>query len=86
MKGTIPAEIGLLSKLRAIDFSHNLLTGSIAPHLFETLPFLENFTVSNNNLTGLVPIELLSLNEIKEINLMENLFDSLEEKASREKW
>lgn len=58
LSGTIPSEIGQLSKLTMLDLGKNRLAGTI-PSALGNLSELEWFSIFGNNLSGLVPSPLL---------------------------
>ena len=72
LKGTIMTEIGLLTRLKSINFNGNDLTGSIAPLIFAYMPYLEVFDVGQNKIEGTVSKELFDLPQLREINLSYN--------------
>ncbi|GKD41732.1 probable leucine-rich repeat receptor-like protein kinase, partial [Tanacetum coccineum] len=64
--GTIPPEIGLLSKLVSLDFSTNQFSGVI-PTTIGKLSQLTILHLFENNLTGSVPS---SLGDLKSLNIL----------------
>jgi len=54
MRGTLPPEIGMVSTLREVTLSDNLLSGTI-PQDFECLSELDTLVISFNLLTGTIP-------------------------------
>ena len=72
--GSLVSEIGLLTRLKGIDLSDNMLTGSIDPVIFAYLPYLEVFDVGSNNLEGEVPQDLFLLPHVKSVRLSNNKF------------
>ncbi|CAN1130446.1 Leucine-rich repeat protein 2 [Linum perenne] len=59
LNGEIPAELGNLKNLIALDLYNNSLSGSIPSSLGSSLQSLKFLDVSNNNLCGIAPIRLL---------------------------
>lgn len=68
-----PSQIGALKKLRALNLSHNTLTG--LPAELGQLQDLEILNVSNNGLTGL-PMELGNLSSLRVLDIRENPFSA----------
>lgn len=52
--GTIPLEVGLMTKLKTINLKQNELSGNI-PWLLGSLANLENFELEQNSLVGQIP-------------------------------
>ena len=71
LSGSIPAELGNLSKISILNFSDNGLTGAIPPEL-ANLPTLQRINFSNNKLTGTIPPELSNLPELNTLILDKN--------------
>ena len=57
LAGTIPPELGNLSRLSELDFSYSELTGPIPPEL-ANIPNLSQLNLAWNALTGTIPPEL----------------------------
>nr|XP_048326778.1 MDIS1-interacting receptor like kinase 2-like [Ziziphus jujuba var. spinosa] len=53
LRGTIPASIGVLSKLQLLDFSRNSLNGSL-PLSLANLTQVSELDISHNNITGIL--------------------------------
>ncbi|WJX80658.1 hypothetical protein P8452_63626 [Trifolium repens] len=71
LEGTIPKEIGLLSKLIYLDLSFNSLVGKIPPSL-ENLTKLTHLDLSQNSLVGEIPPSLGNLTTLAHLYLSEN--------------
>ena len=71
LNGTIPPELGLLSKLTRLDLHGNRLKGTIPPELGQ-LSSLEVLHLHNNELSGAIPSELGNLSRLKDLNLHNN--------------
>ncbi|KAK8622807.1 hypothetical protein V6N13_117707 [Hibiscus sabdariffa] len=71
VKGSIPAEIGNLSRLILIEIGDNELTG-IIPSTIGRLKDLQRLYLSYNNLEGPVPSELCHLNKLAFLSLTSN--------------
>ncbi|KAK7382209.1 hypothetical protein VNO80_00970 [Phaseolus coccineus] len=74
LRGSIPTEIGTLTKLTIIELSNNSLQGSIPP----TLGQLENLTdiyFQYNNITGSIPIEFGNLKSLQRLYLSNNFLN-----------
>ena len=74
LNGAIPSAIGLLTRLRKIDFSRNKLEGTLDPILFSNMPFLEEIYFEENDLGGTLPKSLFELPKLKMLNLGNNSF------------
>ncbi|GAU11930.1 hypothetical protein TSUD_195540 [Trifolium subterraneum] len=71
LEGTIPKEIGLLSKLTHLDLSGNYLGGSIPPEWW----FLKNLTtlsISNNRFKFEIPTSLGNLKKLEYLDISKN--------------
>lgn len=73
LTGSIPTEIGTLSKLTHLDLSNNDLTGEF-PLSLAKLPKLAVLDLQNNKLYGSIPQELGSLKNLIALNLSLNFF------------
>ncbi|XP_050384426.1 receptor like protein 22-like isoform X2 [Argentina anserina] len=69
--GWIPAQVGQLKALYALNLSNNALTGPIPPSL-GNLTQLESLDLSNNSLSGTIPPELTVLTFLSFLNLSDN--------------
>jgi hypothetical protein len=69
--GTIPPELGNLTKLKELVLYHNQLTGSI-PKELGNLTNLNWVSVFHNQLTGNIPKELGNLAKLEGLNLWAN--------------
>nr|XP_048317966.1 probable LRR receptor-like serine/threonine-protein kinase At3g47570 [Ziziphus jujuba var. spinosa] len=70
-KVVIPAEFGLLSKLKVIDLGDNHFDGEI-PESIGNLSLLERLRLSENNLHGHIPTSFGLLKSLKAFQLAEN--------------
>ncbi|KAG2667138.1 hypothetical protein I3760_15G097600 [Carya illinoinensis] len=73
LEGEIPADLGDLSSIHALNFSFNNLTGSI-PSQFSNLQQIESLDLSHNNLDGTIPPQLIELNYLEVFNVAYNNF------------
>jgi len=71
--GTIPTEIGTLSRLELLDISQNDLNGTI-PHELSNLLNLQFIRLFNNNLNGTLPRDWNYLSNLNVISLSSNEF------------
>ena len=71
LRGTIPSEIGKLSRLTYLHLGSNLLTGTI-PAALGNLANLESLTLNRNNLMGEIPPEIGNLANLKYLSLNKN--------------
>ncbi|XVE83814.1 hypothetical protein DITRI_Ditri16bG0117500 [Diplodiscus trichospermus] len=71
--GSIPAEIGSLSKLTFLDLSSNYLAGELPPSLGD-LKLLENFDIHDNSFSGSIPSELGNLTNLVNLSIYRNHF------------
>jgi hypothetical protein len=72
LRGTIPSEIGLLTKLQILDFAGcPLLTGAI-PSEMGLLTNLRHLNLSDNNFNGTLPSFLGGMASLEKLNLNSN--------------
>ena len=71
LKGPIPSELGLLTKLKILSLYDNQLTGEI-PSELGRLTKLQELELSSNQLTGAIPRELGQLTELQGLYLYTN--------------
>jgi len=71
LTGTIPPELGNLTRLKTLELSQNQLSGSIPPE-FGNLTALTFFSVYNNDLTGSIPFQMGNLTELTLLQLGAN--------------
>ncbi|XVF16604.1 hypothetical protein REPUB_Repub10bG0046200 [Reevesia pubescens] len=70
LNGSIPLEIGALSKLKYLYLSWNYLTGELPP--LGNLTLLEELDFSHNEISGSVPLELGNLKNLVQLILSWN--------------
>ncbi|KAM7465263.1 hypothetical protein LguiB_012825 [Lonicera macranthoides] len=74
LKGTIPYEIGMLSKLTSVSLSGNSLSGNL-PSSLVNLTSLTYLDIYNNSMNGSIPfVELGNLKNLRILHLGRNLF------------
>ena len=71
LSGTIPVELGQLSRLQDLDLSYNGLGGAIPKELGQ-LSSLQYLYLRGNKLGGPIPVELGSLAQLQHLNLFDN--------------
>ena len=71
LSGTIPAEIGSLTKLVRLGIGWNHLTGTI-PSQIGNLTELEWLELGGNALTGSIPDELAALTNLRYLHVFSN--------------
>ena len=72
--GTIISDIGFLTRLQKIDFSHNQFSGTTPSLLFSQLTQLEVLDVSYNLLQGNIKKELLRIPTLRVVDMSQNTF------------
>ncbi|KAK4602215.1 hypothetical protein RGQ29_011315 [Quercus rubra] len=72
--GSIPPEIGSVSKLTHLDLSGNSLSGEL-PLSLAKLTQLVKLDISFNHMSGPIPLQLGNLRSLVELYLGENFFD-----------
>ncbi|KAM7461198.1 hypothetical protein LguiA_029319 [Lonicera macranthoides] len=74
LKGTIPYEISMLSKLTSLSLSDNSLSGNL-PSSLANLTSLRFLDICNNSMNGTIPFEELgNLKNLSSLDLGSNLF------------
>ena len=71
LSGTIPHEIGNISKLQSLSLSSNQLSGTIPPEI-GNLSDLKYLYLSSNQISGAIPFEIGNLAALKNLNLSGN--------------
>lgn len=71
MSGTIPPEVGNLSKLQYLELGHNRIEGEIPPEI-GNLTELWYLSLGLNRLTGEIPPEIGNLTGLKQLRLFSN--------------
>ena len=66
--GTIPSQIGILTKLRVFEVDHNGLTGTIPTELGNLINIVE-LDLDDNKLTGTIPTEFGTMITARELDL-----------------
>ena len=75
LHGTLISEIGLLtSQLKTFDLSNNTLSGSLHPGVYSNMPKMEEFNIGSNRFEGKLPIRLMDMQTLKELNMSHNNF------------
>ena len=72
LTGTIPSEIGLLTKLYYLSLSNTTLKGTIPTELGKLSNELGKLSLDNNGLTGPIPTELGQLVNLRSLDLSSN--------------
>jgi hypothetical protein len=73
LRGSIPADLGLLSYLLILDVRDNSLGGSL-PESIGTWLDLQQFLVNDNSLTGTIPETIVNWSKVEIIRLGSNQF------------
>lgn len=71
LRGSIPPEIGTLTKLSYIDLSYNLLAGEL-PSSLANLSLLQHLSLFSNNIPGSIPSEIGFLKNLITLDLSYN--------------
>ncbi|KAK1381306.1 Protein kinase domain-containing protein [Heracleum sosnowskyi] len=71
LNGSIPYQIGMLSKLNYLSLRGNDLSGTL-PSSLGNLTYLKRLDVSSNHLTGFIPSELGNLTYLKRLDVSSN--------------
>jgi Leucine-rich repeat (LRR) protein len=71
LNGSVPYELGNLTKVRALNMSNNFLTGKI-PATFSNLVQVESLDLSFNMLSGQIPPQLSGLTSIEVFSVAHN--------------
>ena len=71
LTGSLPVELGQLSKLKVLDLAGNRFSGSI-PSALGDLGGLVSLDLGSNQLSGSIPSELGKLSELRYLNLGQN--------------
>ncbi|KAL5739026.1 hypothetical protein ACOSQ2_028206 [Xanthoceras sorbifolium] len=74
LTGSIPSQIGALSRLRFLDLGNNNLTGPIPPEI-ENMKNLTHLFMNDNKLIGPIPSSLGLLSNLQKIDLSINHID-----------
>ncbi|KAL5807746.1 hypothetical protein ACOSQ3_028437 [Xanthoceras sorbifolium] len=74
LTGSIPSQIGALSRLRFLDLGNNNLTGSIPPQI-ANMKNLTHLFMNDNKLIGPIPSSLGLLSNLQKIDLSINHID-----------
>ncbi|XP_042990219.1 probable leucine-rich repeat receptor-like protein kinase At1g35710 [Carya illinoinensis] len=72
LRGSIPPEIGILSKLTYLDLSYNNLTGEFPDHSLRNLTRLDLLDISKNRISGCIPPVLGDLLKLTYLDLSYN--------------
>jgi hypothetical protein len=75
LTGTLPSELGHLSKLQWLNLTDNYIAGSISNTVFDQMENLYRIELSKNKLTGLIPPSLWSIPSLKFVDLSDNLLE-----------
>ncbi|GAX11797.1 hypothetical protein FisN_7Lh180 [Fistulifera solaris] len=75
LTGTLPSELGHLSKLQWLNLTDNYITGTISTTVFDQMRSLYHVDLSKNNITGLIPPSLWSIPSLKTVDLSDNLLE-----------
>ena len=76
LSGTIPPELGYLTKLEELDLAKNQLRGTIPPEL-GNLPKLTLLYLYSNQLSGSIPVELSNFSKLEQLVLSWNRLDGM---------
>ncbi|XP_024625231.1 receptor-like protein 56 isoform X2 [Medicago truncatula] len=71
LNGSIPYELGNLTRIRALNLSNNLLTGKV-PATFSNLVQVESLDLSFNMLSGQIPPQLSGLHYLEVFSVAHN--------------
>ncbi|XP_024027446.1 probable LRR receptor-like serine/threonine-protein kinase At3g47570 [Morus notabilis] len=72
VEGSIPNKIAACHSLQNLDISNNILVGEIPKEIFLLSSLSISLNLSQNSLTGYLPVEVSKLKNIKTIDLSEN--------------
>ncbi|XWS10102.1 hypothetical protein CRYUN_Cryun39dG0046900 [Craigia yunnanensis] len=75
--GSIPSIQLNISSMERIDLTFNNLTGHIPPNMFDYLPKLKGLYLSENQLSGRIPIGLFKCQDLQILSLSNNYLEEI---------
>ncbi|KAK2373468.1 putative LRR receptor serine/threonine-protein kinase [Trifolium repens] len=74
LSGTPPSCLYNITSLTLLSMAGNIFHGPLPPNIFHTLPNIQEFTISENQFSGLIPSSINASSSIRKFDIIKNNF------------